>query len=347
MERDIGTVAAIKNLGYQSGVCMRECRCDELPCPLITWLVRELRATCPDIQERTCGTVLIGELRDLLKEMLFPNTSLTTEVLSPVLLNQITEFLVSELQAAHMLKYRESHPQDGNTCSETQKEQRKRKGCAADFEEESPKCGKIEEDEGGGKEQVEEALTQLFKALDLDVSSTLSDAWTEVETRLASLPDGVMPEPLLKTNLNSSQWRKIEQINQTLSKDYECRRQMMMKRFHVTLQSFAWGEKGEERSAAVSSVPPLPSIDSCISVPVLLAVREDQSRILPVKAGPSTAVHKVLMGSVPDRGGRPGEIEPPMPSWSRRSEGGNAERSGRGKFQRREYSGKKKRNKKK
>ncbi|MGH0140029.1 UNVERIFIED_CONTAM: hypothetical protein FKN15_010010 [Acipenser sinensis] len=31
----------------------------------------------------------------------------------------------------------------------------------------------------------------------------------------------------------------------------------------------------------------------------------------------------VLMGSVPDRGGRPGEIEPPMPSWEGRREGGH------------------------
>lgn len=34
------------------------------------------------------------------------------------------------------------------------------------------------------------------------------------------------------------------------------------------------------------------------------------------------------MGSVPDRGGRPGEIEPPMPAWTGRSSKGN--RGGRG-----------------
>lgn len=34
---------------------------------------------------------------------------------------------------------------------------------------------------------------------------------------------------------------------------------------------------------------------------------------------------QVLMGSVPDRGGRPGEIEPPMPDWKReRAHGGDS-----------------------
>lgn len=39
---------------------------------------------------------------------------------------------------------------------------------------------------------------------------------------------------------------------------------------------------------------------------------------------------KVLMGSVPDRGGRPGEIEAPMPMWEGRREGGRGRGGGRG-----------------
>lgn len=53
----------------------------------------------------------------------------------------------------------------------------------------------------------------------------------------------------------------------------------------------------------------------------------------------------MLMGSVPDRGGRPGEIEPPMPMFTRRSEGGDGQKREKNKFKRREYSGKKKKNK--
>lgn len=36
---------------------------------------------------------------------------------------------------------------------------------------------------------------------------------------------------------------KLVKINQVLTEDYHCRRQMMIKRFQVTLESFAWGEK--------------------------------------------------------------------------------------------------------
>ncbi|XP_005720995.1 protein FAM98B-like [Pundamilia nyererei] len=86
----------------------------------------------------------------------------------------------------------------------------------------------------------------------------------------------------------------------------------------------------QERSAALASAPNLASLigSSQVSPSLLLAAREDQSFIDPVKAGTSTSVYKTLMGSVPDRGGRPGEIEPPMPAWTGRSSKGN--RGGRG-----------------
>ncbi|CAI5693831.1 unnamed protein product [Oreochromis niloticus] len=66
----------------------------------------------------------------------------------------------------------------------------------------------------------------------------------------------------------------------------------------------------QEHSAALASAPNLASLigSSQVSPSLLLAAREDQSFIDPVKAGTSTSVYKTLMGSVPDRGGRPGEI---------------------------------------
>lgn len=50
----------------------------------------------------------------------------------------------------------------------------------------------------------------------------------------------------------------------------------------------------KERSALMSTIPMFPlSLESSFSIAMLLAAREDQSCILPVTAGPSTAVHKV------------------------------------------------------
>ncbi|MCJ8748728.1 hypothetical protein PDJAM_G00168260 [Pangasius djambal] len=331
MEREFGTIEALKALGYDSDLCRTRCECDELPCPLLSWLLLELTKICPELGGHS-GTILSGELKEILKVMLYPYDPLSTETLTPIHLNRITEFLVSELQAARMLKYRECNPEDTQPLSESGKEQRRTES-NPDTENEPPL----------DDEEVMKELSELFQALDMDPASQLSDVYSQVEARLATLPEGEVQEPLLKTNLNPTQWRALNQINRALCNNYECRREMMTKRFHVTLQSFAWGERGKERSALMSTITPLTSpLESSVSVPLLLAAREDQSRILPVTAGPSTAIHKVLMGSVPDRGGRPGEIEPPMPIFTRRSEGGDGQRREKNKFKRREYSGKKK-----
>ncbi|XP_056103286.1 protein FAM98B [Rhinichthys klamathensis goyatoka] len=344
MERDNGAIALIKALGYKSRECLKKCKCDELPCPLLTWLVSELRESFPDAPARRVGgAVLVGELREMLKEMSCPQNALISEHLCPLLLFRVTEYLVSELMAARMLTYRERHPEDADqNCETNGKEQRKRESLTMGNEDEHQETSQVEEDKTKWQE-VNKSLAELFQTLGLETASQMSDACTEVESRLTSLPEGELPEALLNTSLNSEQWKKIDDINRALCKDYECRRQMIIKRFYVTLQSFAWGERGKERSAVLSSMAPFsPSPESFVSIAMLLATREDESRIRPVKAGPSTAVHKVLMGSVPDRGGRPGEIEPPMPSFTGRSEGGGG---GQYRKRRREYSGKKKKNK--
>ncbi|KAJ8342396.1 hypothetical protein SKAU_G00323240 [Synaphobranchus kaupii] len=328
MARDAITVFALKNLGYPGKACLKLCSCEELPCQLVSWLVSELRTTCPEVQGDdgqgpAVSAILVGELRAVLRDLHCPYTALATETLSSALLNTATEFLVTELQVARILQYKERHPEDAASAGDTEKEQRDEGDRGLELEEEGG------EGDGGvwdreREEEWREESNQLFQSLGLEPSSQLSDAYTEVESRIASLPEGTVPAPLLKTTLNSEQWRCLHQIHQALAQDYECRRHMMTKRFQVTLQSFTWGEKGPERRAVLSSVPLLcpQALSSRVSLSLLLATREDQSRILPVRAGPSTAVHKVLMGTVPDRGGRPGEIEPPMPTWERRREGG-------------------------
>ncbi|KAI5608397.1 hypothetical protein C0J50_6868, partial [Silurus asotus] len=340
MERDSGTIAAIKALGYDSDRCMTRCGCDELPCPLLSWLVMELRKSSPELAGES-KTILSGELKEILKVMLYPYDTLSTEILTPIHLKRITRFLVSELQAARILKYRECNPEDTEHLSESAKEQRP--------SEPNPEMEPDIEDMKKGHlddKEVMIELSKLFQTLDMCPSSQISDVYSQVESRIALLPEGAVQEPLLKTNPNSTQWSELNRIKRSLCKDYECRLQMMIKRFHVTIQSFAWGERGKERSILMSAIPPFTSSPkSSVSIALLLAAREDRSSILPVTAGPSTAVHKVLMGSVPDRGGRPGEIEPPMPMFTRRSEGGDGQRREKNKFKRREYSEKKKKNK--
>ncbi|CAI5693798.1 unnamed protein product [Oreochromis niloticus] len=311
MERNAGTVSAIKALGYPGSRCLSRCRCDELPCPLLSWLCAELRTLCPELRDSGgSGDVLLaGELKNVLSNISSPLAVLTSEVLEPSTLNKVAEFLVSELQAARIIKYKESHPDERATEADSEKEQRV-EDLSRDF------CEENEGDDGSGenrrKAEMQAEWILLLRALNMDASSRFEDVLNEVNARLSRLPSGDMTNPLLSSSLSSEQWLQVKKMNEILSEDYRRRRQMMVTRF-------------QERSAALASAPNLASLigSSQVSPSLLLAAREDQSFIDPVKAGTSTSVYKTLMGSVPDRGGRPGEIEPPMPAWTGRSSKGS------------------------
>ncbi|XP_029302447.1 protein FAM98B [Cottoperca gobio] len=339
MERSTGTVSAIKALGYPSSRCLTRCKCDELPCPLLTWLTAELRTLCPELQDssRTGDVLLVGELRTLLTNILSPLTVLTSEVMGPSILNKVTEFLVSELQAAQIIKHKELHPEEKTTGEDSEKEQRVEDHGHGLTEF----CQEYEDDDDQDrrKAEMQAEWILLLHALDMDSSSQFTDVLSDVESRLTRLPCGEMTKPLLNSSLSPEQWVQVKKINQVLSVDYQCRRQMMIKRFQVTLESFAWGEKQKEQGEALASVPPLSSLSgsSRVSPSLLIATREDQSFIETNKAATITPIYKTLMGSVPDRGGRPGEIEPPMPAWK-----GNRSGRGGGQHQRHRFSDKKK-----
>ncbi|KAM8904847.1 uncharacterized protein AB9W97_008315 [Spinachia spinachia] len=347
MERSAGTVSAIDASGYPGRRCRARCDCDELPCPLLTWLTAELTALCPELRDssRTSDVLLVGELRTLLSNMFSPLTALTSEVLGPSILNKVTEFLLSELQAARIVKHKELHPEEKTTTTadESEKEQR-----VPDHSRELAKFGEEHEDKDRRTAELQAEWILLLHALDMDASAHFTDVSTGVESRLTRLPCGGMPNPLLNTDLSSQQWAQVKKINQVLREDYDCRRQMMIKRFQVTLESFAWGEKQKERSEALATVPPLSSLScsSLVSLSLLIATRADKFLVEPIKAATSTPVYKTLMGGVPDRGGRPGEIEPPMPAWTdRKAKGNRPGRGGGGQHHKHRFSGKKKQGK--
>jgi len=49
--------------------------------------------------------------------------------------------------------------------------------------------------------------------------------------------------PLLKSTLSPSQWEIIEYISHALRQDYETRRQMVLQRLDVTIESFTWSDR--------------------------------------------------------------------------------------------------------
>lgn len=53
---------------------------------------------------------------------------------------------------------------------------------------------------------------------------------------------GVISKPLLKARLSDKQWEQIMKINDILVREYTTRREMILKRLDVTIQSFLWSE---------------------------------------------------------------------------------------------------------
>ncbi|XP_038823216.1 protein FAM98B-like [Salvelinus namaycush] len=150
---------------------------------------------------------------------------------------------------------------------------------------------------------------------------------------LQELPKDHIGKPVLKKSLDSEQWERLEQINTVLSSEYECRRRMLIKRLDVTVQSFGWSERAKERvdimARAYQSKRHTLSQSSSVGMAHLLAAREDICNVVKTSSGSSRAntacaVNKILMGRVPDRGGRPSEIDAPlpeMPAWQKRQDG--------------------------
>ncbi|XP_069854887.1 protein FAM98C-like isoform X3 [Dipodomys merriami] len=91
--------------------------------------------------------------------------------------------------------------------------------------------------------------------------------------------------------------------------------------------------QGEAMKAVLIPLRELLTPESDVSVAHVLAARADLSRLIPAtsvaaRRGTSCAINKVLMGNVPDRGGRPNELEAPMPIWQKRREDGGGWKSG-------------------
>ncbi|XP_064359060.1 protein FAM98C [Dromaius novaehollandiae] len=165
----------------------------------------------------------------------------------------------------------------------------------------------------------------------------LGDIVAKVTSVLSQLPpDSPSLAPLLRTPLTPRQWEVLGRLAAALGAEYECRRRVMVTRCEVTLASFlgaagakaseaaaVWGALARLRQAAARPPPGLPHV---------LAARQDASRLAPTSAGTTRtpcALNQVMMGPVPDRGGRPGELEPPMRPWEPRRQGGSRPPRGR------------------
>lgn len=65
----------------------------------------------------------------------------------------------------------------------------------------------------------------------------------KVSELLKGLPPTYLGQALIKVNLSDKQWNQIQQINKILFDEYKTRRELLLKRLDVTIQSFKWAER--------------------------------------------------------------------------------------------------------
>ncbi len=175
---------------------------------------------------------------------------------------------------------------------------------------------------GGDAQAVEQALARALAAV-----------VGRVRALLAVFPGGSVPHtsPLLPASLQTAAVQDIlSRVNVMLRSDYSARRAMLVKRLSVTMQSLLWGEgasttsggggslaaEAGARLASMAGEPPHVAVEDVFEAgPELLHLAGLRVTSTP----PHSAVKGVVIGAVPDRGGRAGEMRPSasdhMPAW--------------------------------
>lgn len=139
----------------------------------------------------------------------------------------------------------------------------------------------------------------------------------------------------------------LAEINELLRGDYALRREMLLQRLDVTVQAFLWSARAEGREAEINAaIAPkrrgLSAQPAAIRAADAFSAGAELSAALSARVTDSStkglraaSVKSVLIGAVPDRGGRVTDMRPSardtMPSWaSRRPEGARGAGAGAG-----------------
>ncbi|XP_013178388.1 PREDICTED: protein FAM98A [Papilio xuthus] len=149
-------------------------------------------------------------------------------------------------------------------------------------------------------------------------------------------------KPLYNKALTEKDWKELDNIFTEMYDEYRLRRETLISRLECTIQSFEWSDRLKGKKDQMQAIyrpkreqmkvkPEVKLCDFLAARTSLLHV--DKTSSANVRKNTQSEVNKVIIGQVPDRGGRPNEQQPPppeMPSWQQRS----APQGGRGGGQR-------------
>ncbi|KAJ8681773.1 hypothetical protein QAD02_017565 [Eretmocerus hayati] len=149
----------------------------------------------------------------------------------------------------------------------------------------------------------------------------------KVSEVLKQVPKELVGKPLFFGELNGAQWDKLDTLHGELNEEYTIRREMMLKRLDVTVNSFAWSDRIRPKEGELNKCYHVKrdamARDPDVTLAHLLSARDDLAIIektsnASVRKNTRSSINSVIIGAVPDRGGRSWEQEPPppeMPPW--------------------------------
>lgn len=143
-------------------------------------------------------------------------------------------------------------------------------------------------------------------------------------------------------SLKFEDWNKIENLQSDLDTEYDLRREMLLTRLDVTIQSFQWSDAAKSKSDIIGDrysdkrreLNRLLYQNKATDIVELLAARDDLLQIEKtsssnVRKNTQSDLEKHIIGMVPDRGGRGLEYQrpaPEMPAWQKNRNQGHGNR---------------------
>ncbi|XP_026743364.1 protein FAM98A [Trichoplusia ni] len=151
--------------------------------------------------------------------------------------------------------------------------------------------------------------------------------------------DQLVGKPLYNKALTEKDWKQLENNFTEMFEEYRLRRETLITRLECTIQSFEWSDRLKTKKDIIQSTyrpkreglkvkPDVKLSDFLAARTSLLLVEKTSSAT--VRKNTQTEVNKVLIGKVPDRGGRPNEQALVMPTWEPRTVAGPPTGGGRG-----------------
>ncbi|XP_077284283.1 protein FAM98A [Arctopsyche grandis] len=288
---------------------------------LIHKMSEELKSLC-SLEESVNATEgpddassFLLELSSFLKELGCTYNCFTTGPMSARLQSNedrllLLDYLISELMAARMLSI--NNPQSKDSMEVTIQE--------------SPTAKDLKD------------ILMSLKINKPPANVTIDAIFSKVEAKLKEAIQKEGPNyvgrPIYNKAVTDRQWKEIEANYKRLCEDYKMRRDMLITRLDCTIESFEWsGEGGKKRDEIQNVYRPLRAnlkSTSALKLSDFLAARSSllilrKTSDAAVRVNTQSQVNKVIIGKVPDRGGRPSEQQAPppeMPSWQQRSQGG-------------------------